>query len=168
MVGVPPKLDAGKTRCSKTAGEGPSSSGIWDKRDSTAAAELAKVFAESGLPATSVSDIEYWIWRKLAINAAINGMTALGGFQNGMIASDATLLDAAEVVAEEVASVARGKGIELGGMRRAILETAEATANNRSSMLQDLEARRRTEVHAIHGAVLAVGEETASRRPRFR
>ena len=31
--------------------------------------------------------------------------------------------------------------------------------------MQDLEARRRTEVHAIHGAVLAVGEETGIATP---
>ena len=82
-----------------------------------------------------------------------------------MIASDTSLLDAAEVIAEEVARVARGRGIELGGMRRAILDTAVATASNRSSMLQDLEARRPTEVDAIHGAVLAAGEETGIATP---
>jgi 2-dehydropantoate 2-reductase len=147
------------------AGEGPTLIGVLDKRDSTAAAELAGVFAQAGLPAVSVPDIEHWIWRKLAINAAINGLTALGGRENGMIASDASLLDAAEVIAEEVASVARARGIELGGMRRAIFETAVATANNRSSMLQDLEARRPTEVDAIHGAVLAAGEETGIATP---
>jgi 2-dehydropantoate 2-reductase len=147
------------------AGEGPTLIGVLDKRDSSAAAELAGIFTQSGLPSAFVPDIEHWIWRKLAINAAINGLTALGGFENGMIASDTSLLDAAEVIAEEVARVARGRGIELGGMRRAILDTAVATASNRSSMLQDLEARRPTEVDAIHGAVLAAGEETGIATP---
>ncbi|MCC2629114.1 MAG: ketopantoate reductase family protein [Thermomicrobiales bacterium] len=142
------------------AGEGSTLIGVLDKRDSHAAAELGKLFTESGLPSAFVPDIERWIWRKLAINAAINGLTALGGFENGRIASDTSLLDAAEVIAEEVARVARGRGIELGGMRRAILDTAVATASNRSSMLQDLEARRPTEVDAIHGAVLAAAEES--------
>jgi 2-dehydropantoate 2-reductase len=147
------------------AGEGPTLIGVLDKGDSAAAAELARVFAQAGMPAVSVPDIEHWIWRKLAINAAINGLTALGAWENGMIASDASLLDAAEVIAEEVASVARARAIEIGGMRRAIFETAVATANNRSSMLQDLEARRPTEVDAIHGAVLAAGEETGIATP---
>jgi 2-dehydropantoate 2-reductase len=146
-------------------GEGPTLIGVLDQRDSTAAAELAKVFAQAGVPAASVPDIEHWIWRKLAINAAINGLTALGGFDNGTIAADASLLDAAEVIAEEVARVARARGIELGGMRRTIFETAVATANNRSSMLQDLDAQRPTEVDAIHGAVLDAGEETGIATP---
>jgi 2-dehydropantoate 2-reductase len=147
------------------AGEGPTLIGVLDKRDSSTATELARLFVQSGLPSASVPDIEHWIWRKLAINAAVNGLTALGGFENGMIASDRSLLAAAEVIAEEVARVAREKGIELGDMRRAILDTAVATASNRSSMLQDLKARRLTEVDAIHGAVLAAGKETGIATP---
>jgi 2-dehydropantoate 2-reductase len=173
-LGVGPRVLVGVTSQAATrlgpgsvrhAGEGPTLIGVLDKRDAIAAAELAGGFAQAGLPAVSVPDIEHWIWRKLAVNAAINGLTALGGFENGTIASDASLLDAAEVIAEEVARVARAKGIELGGMRRAIFETAVATANNRSSMLQDLEARRPTEVDAIHGEVLAAGEETGIATP---
>jgi 2-dehydropantoate 2-reductase len=141
----------------KHAGEGPTLIGYVDEGEAGDAAELARVFSDAGLPAAPVPNIDHWIWRKLAVNAAINGLTALGGFLNGTIASDEALLDAAETIAEEVASVARGTGIELGGMRRVVLETAVATADNQSSMLQDLDARRPTEVHAIHGAVLAAG-----------
>jgi 2-dehydropantoate 2-reductase len=136
-----------------------------DERHAGKASELASVFSDAGLQAVAVSDIDHWIWRKLAVNAAINGLTALGGFLNGMIASDEPLLGAAETIAEEVASVARGTGIELGGMRRVILETAVATADNRSSMLQDLNARRPTEVDAIHGAVLAAGAQVGLAAP---
>jgi 2-dehydropantoate 2-reductase len=149
----------------KHAGDGSTLVGYLDERDAGNAAELARVFTDAGLPAVSVPDIDRWIWRKLAVNAAINGLTALGGFVNGMIASDTALLDAAETIAEEVASVARASGIELGGMRRVILETAVATADNRSSMLQDLDARRPTEVEAIHGAVLAAGTEVGVATP---
>jgi 2-dehydropantoate 2-reductase len=174
VLGAGPRILVGVTSQAATrsgpgavrhAGEGPTLIGVLDKRDSSAAAELAELFAQSGLPSAFVPDIEHRIWRKLAINAAINGLTALGGFENGMIASDTSLLDAADVIAEEVASVARGRGIELGGMRRAILDTAVATASNRSSMLQDLEARRPTEVDAIHGAVLAAAEESGIATP---
>jgi 2-dehydropantoate 2-reductase len=149
----------------KHAGEGPTLIGHVDERDAGIAAELARVFSDAGLPAVSVPNIDHWIWRKLAVNAAINGLTALGGFLNGTIASDDALLHAAETIAEEVASVARGTGIELGGMRRVILETAVATADNQSSMLQDLDARRPTEVDAIHGAVLAAGAEVGVATP---
>jgi 2-dehydropantoate 2-reductase len=146
-------------------GTGPTLIGIRDAIDTSIASQLATILSDAGLPAAPVADIDRWIWRKLALNAAINGLTALGDFSNGMIATDETLLDAAEIIAEEVASVARANGIELGSMRGSILETATATADNRSSMLQDLDAGRPTEVDAIHGAVLAAGQETGIATP---
>jgi 2-dehydropantoate 2-reductase len=149
----------------KHAGEGPTLVGYMDERHAGKATDLARVFSDANLPAVAVLNIDHWIWRKLAVNAAINGLTALGGFRNGMIASDDALLHAAEIIAEEVASVARGTGIELGAMRRVILETAGATADNKSSMLQDLDASRPTEVDAIHGAVLAAGTEVGVATP---
>lgn len=140
-------------------GEGATLVGYLDTAHAPHASALASVFAAAGLPAASVPDISRWIWRKLALNAAINGLTALGGFRNGCIATDHGLLDSAESIAEEAAAVARALGIELGGMRGQIAALATATAANRSSMLQDLDAGRPTEVGAIHEAILAAGEE---------
>jgi 2-dehydropantoate 2-reductase len=149
-------------------GEGPTIIGYLAAADAPVAAAIARVLAEAGLPAMSVADIERWVWRKLALNAAINGLTALGGFRNGCIAEDPGLLESAEIIAEEVASVARERGLELGSMRRAIAELARATAGNRSSMLQDLEAGRPTEVDAMHEAVLALAAEAGVAMPATR
>ncbi|HJT92400.1 MAG TPA: ketopantoate reductase family protein, partial [Mycobacterium sp.] len=129
------------------------------------AREVAAVFSAAGIPTAAVSDIQRWVWRKLAINAAINGLTALAGVPNGKIVEDPASLDAAEIVAEEVAAAARAHGWELGGMRRAVAETAAATAANRSSMLQDLDAGRPTEVAAIHEAVVAAAEAAGVATP---
>jgi 2-dehydropantoate 2-reductase len=152
----------------KHAGDGPTLVGFRDEREAEAAAPLTRAFTDAGLAATMVPDIDRWVWQKLAINAAINGLTALGNFSNGVIATTPDLLDAAEIIAEEVASVAREVGIELGGMRRAIVETAKATQGNRSSMLQDLDAGRPTEVAAIHEAVLAASEVAGIATPATR
>jgi 2-dehydropantoate 2-reductase len=147
------------------AGEGPTLIGAVDAADSDAAARVAAAFNAAAIPTVTVADIETAIWRKVAVNAAINGLTALGGFPNGTIARVGALLDAAEIIAEEAASVARARGIELGGMRRSVQETALATSGNRSSMLQDLEAGRPTEVEAIHGAIVASGAEAGIATP---
>lgn len=149
-------------------GEGPTLIGYLNADDASAAAQLASVFSDAGWPAAPSADIERWLWRKAAINAAINGLTALAGVENGAMAYHPDLLDSAELIADEAASVARAKGIELGGMRRAVLETALATADNRSSMLQDMDARRRTEVDAIHGAILAAGADAGIDTPAIR
>ena len=146
------------------AGEGPTVIGS-PPEDASKAREIAAAFTAGGIPTAAVAEIEPWVWRKLAVNAAINGLTALAGVKNGMIASDESLLDAAEIVAEEVAAIARALGWELRGMRAAVKETARATAENRSSMLQDLEAGRPTEVAAIHEAIIAAGSEAGIGAP---
>lgn len=146
-------------------GEGPTIIGFIEQQDAPAARKLAETFTAAGLPSAAVPDIERWIWHKVAVNAAINGLTALGGFPNGTIARYSIMLDAAETIAEEAATVARAQGIELGGMRRAVLEIASATAKNRSSMLQDLDARRSTEIATIHEAIMAAGERTGVATP---
>lgn len=150
------------------AGEGPTLLGFTDPNDAAIAAKLAAILTAAGWPAAATPDIARSLWQKVAVNAAINGLTALGAFPNGAIANDPALLESAEIIAEEAASVARAKGIELGGMRGAVLNTATATADNRSSMLQDIEAGRRTELPAIHGAILAAGQETGVDTPVIR
>lgn len=173
VIGAGPRILAGVTSQAAHrlgpgvvvhAGEGPTLIGAIDAADSDAA-RVAVAFSAAAIPTVAVTDIEPAIWRKVAVNAAINGLTALGGFPNGTIASDDALLDAAEIIAEEAASVARARGIELGGMRRQVHETALATSGNRSSMLQDLEAGRPTEVEAIHGAIVASGAEVGIATP---
>jgi 2-dehydropantoate 2-reductase len=135
-------------------GVGPTIIGFESELDAGVAIELAREFSLAGLPAASTPDIERAVWRKVAVNAAINGLTALGGFSNGAIVAVPDLLDVAESIGEEVAAVALGMGIDIGPVRRAIRETAHATSGNRSSMLQDIESGRLTEVDAIHGAIL--------------
>jgi 2-dehydropantoate 2-reductase len=129
---------------------------------------VARLFSAAGIETAAVADVEWWVWRKLAVNAAINGLTALAGVANGEIAVDPELRAAAAILAGEVAAVARRRGLDLGDVVAAVDEVARATAANRSSMLQDVEAGRRTEVDAIHGAVAAIGEELGTPAPANR
>ncbi len=147
------------------AGEGPTFVGYRDAADAAIVAELATTFSDCGLPATAVPDIERYVWRKVAVNAAINGLTALGGVPNGAIVADSALLTAATTVVEEAAMVARALGIAIDDVRATLVETANATAANRSSMLQDLEAGRPTEVGAIHEAIVAAGRRAGVATP---
>lgn len=139
------------------AGQGPTLIGQADGR-SERARTIADALTTARLPATVVPDIERHQWRKLAVNAAINGLTALAEVPNGTLIEDPELRHAAALVAREVEAVARARGIELGDVVAAVEQVARATAANRSSMLRDVETGGRTEVDAIHGAVVAAGE----------
>jgi len=117
-------------------------------------AALAEALTRSGLPASVAAGIEPALWRKAAVNAAINGLTALAGVENGVVAADAGLAAAARSVAAEVAGVAEVLGVPIPNAAEATIAVAAATARNRSSMLRGLERGTRTEVDAIHGAVV--------------
>ncbi len=138
----------------RVGGSGPTVIGYPGRQPDDALRRLAITMREAGMPTATVEDIDRWVWRKLAVNAAINGLTALAGVPNGQVAADPRLRAAAEQIAAEVETVALAEGHDIPDAVPAVLEVARATAANRSSMLQDLEAGRRTEVDAIHGAVV--------------
>lgn len=107
----------------------------------------------------AVEDIHRWVWRKLAVNCAINPLTALSGLPNAAIATDPGLREAANRLAAEVVAVANAQRIalELADVVSAIEDVAIATGANHSSMLVDLESGQRTEIDAINGAVVSEG-----------
>lgn len=119
--------------------------------------DIAAALTSAGLQTVAVEDIHRWVWRKLAVNAAINPLTALAGVTNAAISRDPTLHAAAESLASEVVSVANASGITIDHQEvlAAVDAVARAAGENRSSMLLDLEAGTRTEIDAINGAVVA-------------
>ena len=118
---------------------------------------IASVLTSAGLQTVAVEDIHRWVWRKLAVNAAINPLTALAGTTNAAIDRDPDLRAAAEALAGEVVAVANAAGVTIDRQEvlAAVRAVARATGENRSSMLVDLASGTRTEIDAINGAVVA-------------
>jgi 2-dehydropantoate 2-reductase len=121
--------------------------------------QVAKLFNEAGLPTALVESADSLVWGKLAINAAINPLTALLELPNGALSQDETLRRIMSAAANEVAEVAAKQGIPLPFADAACraIEVSRATANNRSSMLQDISRGAPTEIEAISGAVVRWG-----------
>jgi 2-dehydropantoate 2-reductase len=138
------------------AGRGRTVVGLWRGRE--AAADLvARILGDVGLAVERTRDLRRELWLKAAVNAGINPLTAIHRVPNGRLLEvpewDRDLREAAR----EVARVAATAGVDLPedvAESRAV-EVARETAGNRSSMLQDVERGRRTEVESITGAVLA-------------
>lgn len=121
--------------------------------------QLADLFNRAGLPTHLTSHASSLVWGKLAINAGINPLTALLRVPNGFLAEDESARMLMMRTAEEVAAVAAAQGVQLpypDAAQRA-LEVALATAQNRSSMLQDILRGAPTEIDAICGAVVEYG-----------
>ena len=117
--------------------------------------ELVEAFAQAGLEAQAVDDIAPVLWGKLVANAAINPLGALTRRPNGAVVDDADLVQLARALAAEASAVAAAEGVPFENAWEIVEGTARATAHNRNSMLQDLEAGRPTEIEAIGGALLA-------------
>ncbi len=139
-------------------GVGPTFFGSWSGTRPKGVADLLRLLGAAGLEAEYRDDIRDLLWHKLCVNVGINAVTALCGIDNGKI----PLLDPArrlcEAAVSEAMAVARAKGIAMpADMTERVVAVAEATAANRSSMRQDVEGRRPTEIEAINGFVVREG-----------
>lgn len=130
------------------------------------AQEVAEMFTSAALPAEAVADIMPVLWRKLAINCAINPLTALLDLPNGLLPQT----PAAELmgeVAREVGRVAQAAGVPLDPdtLPEIVVEVCRLTAENKSSMLQDVMAERETEIDQINGGVVQRAKQVGVEAP---
>ncbi|PLW70347.1 ketopantoate reductase family protein [Pseudohalioglobus lutimaris] len=102
-------------------------------------------------------DINAVRWEKLAVNCAINPLTAINRCKNGTLATSETLREQVTRLCDEIAAVssARGNTHTASIVHAAVAEVIAGTATNRSSMLQDIEAGRPTEIDFITGYLIA-------------
>lgn len=130
-------------------------------------APLVKILEKAGIETHIHEDVRPLVWGKLAINAAINPLTALLEVQNGKLLDDPAARLMMRRAAREVESVASAWGIQLPFPDPSIAaeEVAVKTAHNISSMLQDLRRGAPTEIDAICGAVVQKGQEKGIRAP---
>lgn len=122
---------------------------------------VLRVLRDAGFSLETVDDLDLLIWRKLAINAGINPITALLGVPNGKLVENDEARQLMKRAANEVAEVAAAMGVDFGGEDAGEFaeEVARRTAANLSSMLQDLQRGAPTEIDAICGAIVKHGEE---------
>ena len=146
---------------------GPTRFAPWRNTEFRWAEYAATLFEGAGLTADASRDANGILWRKLALNAAVNPISALSGRPNGAILESGPLLRIAEAAAREAARVGVRAGYVEGGfdpipLLKAVLEDTYA---NRSSMAEDLARGRRTEAEAIIGAVVRAARQVGEPVP---
>jgi len=135
---------------------------------------MANLFEAAGLRATYASpdEMNILLWKKLATNCAINPLTALHKCANGKLAYiNEEEIAAMDGVIEEVSQIAlmdaAGRGLSDESTKELKYESLSSfvkkvirdTAGNKSSMLQDVMAGRKTEIHYLNGHVVRIGRE---------
>ncbi|MBI0583001.1 MAG: 2-dehydropantoate 2-reductase [Methanomassiliicoccus sp.] len=125
------------------------------------AIELGRVLSGSGIPARVTAQVRQEVWLKAVVNASVNPITALVRKENGCILRQNELRELSRAACAEGARAAGACGVVpcAGDPFEKVMEVVRATAGNRSSMLQDVERGKRTEIDEINGALVRAGEE---------
>lgn len=141
------------------AGQGPTVIGELDETSTERVKRIAKAFNHAGIHTEISSNITGALWSKVLVNVGINPLTALTGLRNGELLDHPEIRQVMKRAVEEATMVAQSLGIEMefDNPVEKVHEVAEATAANRSSMLQDVERGRKTEIDALNGAIVELG-----------
>jgi 2-dehydropantoate 2-reductase len=123
---------------------------------------LAEACTRAGLPTEAVVDARGPQWRKLIFNAATNPVGALTGLTHGRVCEDPALRRLVSGLVDEGKAVAAAQQIVLDADPEELIDHAakpEVAYDHKASMLQDVEARRETEIDYLNGGIARFGRE---------
>jgi 2-dehydropantoate 2-reductase len=124
--------------------------------------QLAEACTRAGMPTKAVGDARGPQWRKLIFNAATNPIGALTGLTHGRVCEDPALRALVSGLVAEGKAVAAAQRIELDADPEELIDYAarpDVAYDHKASMLQDMEARRETEIDFLNGGVVRFGRE---------
>jgi 2-dehydropantoate 2-reductase len=123
---------------------------------------LADACTRGGMPTQAVTDARGPQWRKLIFNAATNPIGALTGLTHGRVCEDPGLRRLVSQLVDEGKAVAAAQGIELDADPEELIDHAarpDVAYAHKASMLQDVEARRPTEIDYLNGGIARFGRD---------
>jgi len=123
---------------------------------------LAKACTRGGMPAEAVADARGPQWRKVIFNAATNPLGALTRLTHGRVCERPDLRALVSGLVDEGKAVAAAQGIGLDADPEDLIDHAarkDVAYDHKASMLQDVEARRQTEVDYLNGGIVRVAGE---------
>ena len=132
---------------------------------------LAEACTRAGMPTTAVADARGPQWRKVIFNAATNPVGALTGLSHGRVCEDPALRRLVSGLVDEGKAVAAAQHIELDADPEDLIDHAarpDVAYDHKASMLQDVEARRATEIDYLNGGIVRFGEQHGVPTPLHR
>ena len=123
---------------------------------------LADACTRAGMPTEAVPDARGPQWRKVIFNAATNPLGALTGLTHGRVCERPDLRALVTQLVDEGKAVAAAQDIELDDDPERLIDHAarkDIAYDHKASMLQDVEALRRTEIDYLNGGIARFGRE---------
>jgi 2-dehydropantoate 2-reductase len=133
--------------------------------------EVCEAFRESGIPCRFEERILSFIWDKVLYNVCLNALATLLKTNYGSLGNDPGTWSIMEELAREFYAVASAEGVELVSssveqyLERFRSDLLPPTREHRSSMQEDVEQGRRTEIGALNGAVSRMGRRHGIETP---
>jgi 2-dehydropantoate 2-reductase len=129
--------------------------------------KLADALKKAGIKAPVRTQIRRELWVKLWGNVAFNPISALTGATLEQICQYPLTRELARQMMVEAQAIAEKLDVQMGITLEQRLEGAESVGAHKTSMLQDIEAGRSTEIDAIVGAVAELGRLTQVPTPHL-
>jgi 2-dehydropantoate 2-reductase len=129
---------------------------------------LADACTRAGMPTQAVADARPAQWTKVVFNAATNPVGALTGLTHGRVCERPDLRALVSRLVDEGKAVAAAQGVTLDRDPEELVDHAarpDVAYDHKASMLQDVEARRATEIEYLNGGISRFGHELGVRTP---
>ncbi|MCY7352331.1 MAG: 2-dehydropantoate 2-reductase [Cytophagaceae bacterium] len=133
--------------------------GRWGQPADPPARNIAEALTKAGFQTTASDNVLLDVWKKLALNVVTLPTAALLGFTAEKLIAHEPMMDVMRALLREMVTVAGAEGITLDFDERwdYITNLLQNAVGARGSMLQDVQARRLTEIDVINGAIAAAG-----------
>jgi 2-dehydropantoate 2-reductase len=133
-----------------------------DNNNTSQVYKIADILKKSGISVEISKSIQDYIWYKLLINTPINAIAAITRLNNGELLQSKEACKLMKITAEEALAVAKAEKIQILMTKHPVefsFAALKAANENKASMLQDIEAKRPTEIDAINGAIVKRGKK---------
>ncbi len=148
------------------AGIGPTTIGTFFPQSRINLEKIKTLFCNAGIDTEIEDNIHMIVWKKLMINVGINAITALTQIKNGQILDSPPTGALVRAAVNEARQVALAHGISLpDNIVEQVFTAARATGPNRSSMGQDVDHKRETEIDAINGVIVRLAQDKGIQVP---
>jgi len=141
------------------AGTGETVIGELNKKETERTKKIGLALTSVGINTRTSTNIQSEIWTKGIVNAGINPLTAITRLKNGYLLEIPLLTKLLESTCQECITVANKAKMDLlkCDIIKKTKNVARLTAENKSSMLQDIERGKRTEIDTINGKIVEIG-----------
>ncbi len=127
--------------------------------------ELAELIDKGGIPCITTAEIVKDLWAKMLYNCALNPVGAIFGVNYGGLETSGYSREIMKNIVDEIFEVMRAKGYKTYWenseeyLKTFYEKLLPPTRGHYSATLQDIRAGKRTEIDALNGQVVNLGEE---------